>query len=156
MDAQSLQHIAPPSKYSASVRFDLEMLYSRVPPKFAGFVLLVLSFDGSTKTEKHGGYGSCSWILWILLEWTIVIAESLPVGDYGRSGRAHWNESGHINSVITKRDRPDHRRILEDRDPEKHGGDLMQEGFVTSETSVSQGIGRAISLRTLPACNALL
>ena len=39
---------------------------------FSGFVL---SFDGSAKTEKHGGgYGSCSWILWKLPDWNIVIA----------------------------------------------------------------------------------
>jgi hypothetical protein len=44
-----------------------------VPPTFVGFVL---SFDGSAKTEKHGGYGSCSWILWKLQEWTILIAAS--------------------------------------------------------------------------------
>ncbi|OWY94557.1 hypothetical protein PHMEG_00035677 [Phytophthora megakarya] len=35
-----------------------------------------MSFDGSAKTEKYGGYGSCSWILWQLPEWTIVTAAS--------------------------------------------------------------------------------
>ena len=36
----------------------------------------MLSFDGSAKTEKHGGYGSCAWILWRLPEWNIVVAGS--------------------------------------------------------------------------------
>ncbi|OWZ14183.1 hypothetical protein PHMEG_00012375 [Phytophthora megakarya] len=35
-----------------------------------------MSFDGSAKTEKYGWYGSCSWILWQLPGWTIVIAAS--------------------------------------------------------------------------------
>ena len=68
-----LRHISPPAKHSASVRLDPEIIYARVPPTFVGFVL---SFDGSAKTEKHGGYGSCSWILWKLQEWTILIASS--------------------------------------------------------------------------------
>ncbi|KAE9003326.1 hypothetical protein PR002_g17378 [Phytophthora rubi] len=54
---ESLAHIAPPSKGSASVRMDPELLYARVPSDFVGHVL---SFDGSAKTEKNGGYGSCS------------------------------------------------------------------------------------------------
>ncbi|GMF21130.1 unnamed protein product [Phytophthora lilii] len=37
---------------------------------------LVLSFDGLAKIPKHGGYGSCAWILWQLPEWTIVTAAS--------------------------------------------------------------------------------
>ena len=55
------------------VRLDPELLYARVRPTFVG---LVLSFNGSAKTEKHGGFGSCSWILWELPEWTILIAAS--------------------------------------------------------------------------------
>ncbi|KAG3024082.1 hypothetical protein PC120_g7217 [Phytophthora cactorum] len=27
-----------------------------------------------SKAEKHSGYGSCSWVLWRLPEWTIVAA----------------------------------------------------------------------------------
>ena len=54
---ESLQHIVPPSKHSASMRLDPELLYARVPPVFAGFVL---SFEGSAKTEENRGYGSCS------------------------------------------------------------------------------------------------
>ena len=57
---ESLQHIAPPLKDSASVRLSPELPHSRVSPIFASFVLF---FDGSAKTEKHGGYGSCSWML---------------------------------------------------------------------------------------------
>ncbi|KAE8898883.1 hypothetical protein PF001_g25792 [Phytophthora fragariae] len=70
---ESLAHIAPPSKGSASVRMDPELLYARVPSDFVGHVL---SFDGSAKTEKNGGYGSCSWILWRLPTWDIEIAAS--------------------------------------------------------------------------------
>ncbi|KAG6621882.1 reverse transcriptase [Phytophthora cinnamomi] len=64
---------APPSKSSATVRMDPELLYARVPVAFKGNVL---SFDCSAKTEKNGGYGSCSWILWRLPEWHIEIAAS--------------------------------------------------------------------------------
>ncbi|KAG3062498.1 hypothetical protein PI125_g24514 [Phytophthora idaei] len=52
---------------------DPALLYARLPIGYNG---IVLSFDGSAKTEKHGGYGSCSWILWPLPELTIVIAAS--------------------------------------------------------------------------------
>ncbi|KAG3233235.1 hypothetical protein PI124_g21689 [Phytophthora idaei] len=50
---------------------DPAMLYARLPRDFRGFFV---SFDGSAKTEKYGGYGSCSWVLWSLPEWKIVIA----------------------------------------------------------------------------------
>ncbi|GMF43589.1 unnamed protein product [Phytophthora fragariaefolia] len=70
---ESLSHLAPPSKNSATVRIDPELLYAHIPQDFAGHVL---SFDGSAKTEKNGGYGSCSWILWSLPSWDIVIAAS--------------------------------------------------------------------------------
>ncbi|POM67527.1 LOW QUALITY PROTEIN: Hypothetical protein PHPALM_16459 [Phytophthora palmivora] len=70
---ESLEHIAPPSKNSATVRLDPELLYAKLPRHYKGHVL---SFDGSAKTEKNGGYGSCSWILWRLPEWDIEIAAS--------------------------------------------------------------------------------
>ncbi|KAE9266543.1 hypothetical protein PF001_g30435 [Phytophthora fragariae] len=70
---ESLASVTPPSKGSPNVRLDPHMLYARLPISYSGHVL---SFDGSAKTEKHGGYGSCSWILWKLPEWTIVIAAS--------------------------------------------------------------------------------
>jgi len=35
----------------------------------------VLTFDGSAKTKKNGGYGSYSWILWQLPAWDIEEAE---------------------------------------------------------------------------------
>ncbi|POM71295.1 Hypothetical protein PHPALM_12154 [Phytophthora palmivora] len=70
---ESLKHIAPPSKNSATVRLDPELLYAKLPRHYKGHVL---SFDGSAKTEKNGGYGSCSWILWHLPEWNIEIAVS--------------------------------------------------------------------------------
>ncbi|EGZ09081.1 hypothetical protein PHYSODRAFT_524739, partial [Phytophthora sojae] len=52
---------------------DPELLYAHVPRDFKGHVL---SFDGSAKTAKYGGFGSCSWILWRLLDWNIEIAAS--------------------------------------------------------------------------------
>ncbi|GMF51331.1 unnamed protein product [Phytophthora fragariaefolia] len=50
---ESLSHLAPPSKNSATERLDPELLYAHVPQDFVGHVL---SFDGSAKTEKNGGY----------------------------------------------------------------------------------------------------
>ncbi|POM73947.1 Hypothetical protein PHPALM_9154 [Phytophthora palmivora] len=71
---ESLEHIAPPSKNSASIRLNPELLYAKLPRHYKGHVL---SFDGSAaKTEKNGGYGSWSWILWRLPEWDIEIAAS--------------------------------------------------------------------------------
>ncbi|GMF16628.1 unnamed protein product [Phytophthora fragariaefolia] len=56
----SLSHLASPSKNSATVRLDPERICAHVPRDFVGHVL---SFDWSAKTEKNGGYGSCSWII---------------------------------------------------------------------------------------------
>ncbi|GMF27871.1 unnamed protein product [Phytophthora fragariaefolia] len=70
---KDLQRIAPPSKRTPMVRMDPELLYARLPNDHRGFVL---SFDGSAKTPKHGGYGSCAWILWRLPDWKIEIAAS--------------------------------------------------------------------------------
>ncbi|KAG3068516.1 hypothetical protein PI125_g23398 [Phytophthora idaei] len=68
---ESLAPLAPPNKGSPTVRMDPAMLYARLPRDYRGFVV---SFDGSAKTEKYGGYGSCSWVLCSLPEWKIVIA----------------------------------------------------------------------------------
>ncbi|KAG3044413.1 hypothetical protein PC121_g21919 [Phytophthora cactorum] len=68
---ESLAPLAPPNKGSTTIRMDPAMLYARLPRDYRGFVV---SFDGSAKTEKYGGYGSCSWVLWSLPEWKIVIA----------------------------------------------------------------------------------
>ncbi|GMF32104.1 unnamed protein product [Phytophthora fragariaefolia] len=46
---------------------------ARLPNEHRG---VVLSFDGSAKTTKHGGYGSCAWILGRLPDWKIEIAAS--------------------------------------------------------------------------------
>ncbi|OWY98148.1 hypothetical protein PHMEG_00031156 [Phytophthora megakarya] len=54
-------------------RVGINLLYAQLPHDYEG---LVVSFDGSAKTEKNGGYGSCSWIVWKLPEWQIVIAAS--------------------------------------------------------------------------------
>ncbi|KAE9034111.1 hypothetical protein PR002_g8314 [Phytophthora rubi] len=69
----SLALVAPPTKGSPTVRMDPELLYARLPRGYQG---LVVSFDGSAKTAKYGGYGSCSWIVWRFPEWSIVIAAS--------------------------------------------------------------------------------
>ncbi|GMF24391.1 unnamed protein product [Phytophthora fragariaefolia] len=70
---KALQRVAPPSKRTPMVRMDPELLYARLQNDRRGFVL---SFDGSAKTPKHGGYGSCAWILWRLPDWKIKIAAS--------------------------------------------------------------------------------
>ncbi|POM70725.1 Hypothetical protein PHPALM_12794, partial [Phytophthora palmivora] len=74
---RSLKHIAPPSKNSATVRLDPELLYAKLARHYKDHVL---SFDGSAKTEKNGGYGSCSWILWRLPDWDIEIAATEYTG----------------------------------------------------------------------------
>ncbi|GMF34546.1 unnamed protein product [Phytophthora fragariaefolia] len=70
---KALHRVAPPSKRTPMVRMDPELLYARLPNDHRGFVL---SFDGSAKTPKHGGYGSCAWILWRLPDWKIETAAS--------------------------------------------------------------------------------
>ncbi|GMF17723.1 unnamed protein product [Phytophthora fragariaefolia] len=65
--------LAPPSKGSATVRTTPHLFYASITRSYDGYVL---SFDGSAKTENHGGHGSCSWILWKLPAWGIVIAAS--------------------------------------------------------------------------------
>ncbi|OWY93811.1 hypothetical protein PHMEG_00036649 [Phytophthora megakarya] len=69
----SLELIAPPQKGSPTARIDPQLLYAKLPFDYSGFVV---SFDGSAKTEKNGGYGSCAWVVWRLPEWTIVLAAS--------------------------------------------------------------------------------
>ncbi|OWZ07729.1 hypothetical protein PHMEG_00019844 [Phytophthora megakarya] len=69
----SLALVAPPTKGSPSTRLDPSLLYAQLPHDYEGFVV---SFDGSAQTEKNGVYGSCSWIVWKLPEWQIVIAAS--------------------------------------------------------------------------------
>ncbi|POM68015.1 LOW QUALITY PROTEIN: Hypothetical protein PHPALM_15877 [Phytophthora palmivora] len=51
--AESLEHIAPPSKNLATIRLDPELLYAKLPRHYKG---------------------TCSWILWRLPEWDIEIA----------------------------------------------------------------------------------
>ncbi|GMF31693.1 unnamed protein product [Phytophthora fragariaefolia] len=70
---EAVAPLAPPSKGSATVRMAPHLLYASITRDYDGYVL---SFDGSAKTEKHGGHGSCSWILWKLPAWDIVIAAS--------------------------------------------------------------------------------
>ncbi|OWZ00663.1 LOW QUALITY PROTEIN: hypothetical protein PHMEG_00028100 [Phytophthora megakarya] len=69
----SLATVTPPMRGSSTVRMDPQLLYARLPRSYSG---LVVSFDGSAKTEKYGGYGSCSCIIWRLPGWTIVTAAS--------------------------------------------------------------------------------
>ncbi|GMF54794.1 unnamed protein product [Phytophthora fragariaefolia] len=70
---ETLKRSTLPSKNLVTMRMDPELLYAEVPPGYKGYVL---SFHGSTKTTKNGGYGSCSWILWKLPFWDIEIAAS--------------------------------------------------------------------------------
>ncbi|GMF43549.1 unnamed protein product [Phytophthora fragariaefolia] len=70
---KALQRVAPPSKRTPMVRMDPALLFARLPNDHRGFVL---SFDGSANTQKHGGYGSCAWILWRIPDWKIEIAAS--------------------------------------------------------------------------------
>ncbi|OWZ16024.1 LOW QUALITY PROTEIN: hypothetical protein PHMEG_00010244 [Phytophthora megakarya] len=67
----SLEIIAPPQKGSLTARIDPQLLYAKLPLDYSG---LVVSFDGSAKTDKNGGYGSCALVVWRLPEWTIVLA----------------------------------------------------------------------------------
>ncbi|OWZ03715.1 hypothetical protein PHMEG_00024503 [Phytophthora megakarya] len=69
----SLSLVTPPTKGSPSTRLDPSLLYAQLPHDYEGFVV---SLDGSAKTEKNGGYGSCLRIVWKLPEWQIVIAAS--------------------------------------------------------------------------------
>ncbi|OWY99006.1 hypothetical protein PHMEG_00030075 [Phytophthora megakarya] len=69
----SLELVAPPQRGSPTARIDPQLLYAKLPLDYSG---LVVSFDGSAKTEKNGGYGSCAWVVWRLPEWTIVLAAS--------------------------------------------------------------------------------
>ncbi|OWZ05804.1 hypothetical protein PHMEG_00022034 [Phytophthora megakarya] len=85
----SHEAVTPATKGSQRVRVDPELLYARLLSSYTGFVM---SFDGSAKTEKYGGDGSCSWILWGLPEWTIVTAASafleattVNVAEYSRT-----------------------------------------------------------------------
>ncbi|KAG2760557.1 hypothetical protein PC116_g26048 [Phytophthora cactorum] len=57
---ESLAPLAPPNKGSPTIRMDPAMLYGRLARDYRGFVV---SFDGPAKTEKYGGYSSCSWVL---------------------------------------------------------------------------------------------
>ncbi|OWY96015.1 hypothetical protein PHMEG_00033827 [Phytophthora megakarya] len=58
----SLAFVAPPTKGSPSTRLDPSLLYAQLPHDYQRFGV---SFDGSAKTEKNDGYGSCSWIIGI-------------------------------------------------------------------------------------------
>ena len=70
---ESLAYTAPCSNRVTVIRLDPELLYARVSSEFSGFVM---SFDGSSKTAKHGVFGGCAQISWKLSEWSIVMAAS--------------------------------------------------------------------------------
>ncbi|OWZ03337.1 hypothetical protein PHMEG_00024948 [Phytophthora megakarya] len=53
----SLALVTPPTKGSPSTRLNTSLLYAQLPHNYEG---VVVSFDGSAKAEKNGGYGSCS------------------------------------------------------------------------------------------------
>ncbi|OWY95789.1 hypothetical protein PHMEG_00034119, partial [Phytophthora megakarya] len=69
----SLALVEPPTKGSPSTRLDPSLLYAQLPHDYEEFVV---AFDGSANTEKNGGFGSCSWIVWKLPEWQVVTAVS--------------------------------------------------------------------------------
>ncbi|KAG6943190.1 hypothetical protein JG688_00017734, partial [Phytophthora aleatoria] len=56
---ESLPPLAAQSKYVPTVRTNPSLIYAKLPRDYRGFVM---SFDGSAKTGKYGGYGNCSWI----------------------------------------------------------------------------------------------
>ena len=86
----------------------------------------------SVKVDVHGYCGNYP-------ERAIGIAASAYLSaNMVKSGRVHWNGYRHTSSIRSQRVRPDHCRQLQARDSAIHEGDRMQEGFVTSETSVSQ------------------
>ncbi|OWZ18148.1 LOW QUALITY PROTEIN: hypothetical protein PHMEG_0007805 [Phytophthora megakarya] len=49
----SLATVTSHTKGSSTVHVDPPLLYARLPKSYCGFVV---SFDGSAKTEKYGGY----------------------------------------------------------------------------------------------------
>ncbi|OWZ01979.1 hypothetical protein PHMEG_00026541 [Phytophthora megakarya] len=57
----SLELVAPPQKGSPTARINPQLLYTKLPLDDSG---LVVYFDGSAKTEKNEGYGSCAWVVW--------------------------------------------------------------------------------------------
>ncbi|OWY92559.1 LOW QUALITY PROTEIN: hypothetical protein PHMEG_00038394 [Phytophthora megakarya] len=94
----SLATVTPPTKGSSTVRMDPQLLYARLPKPYRGFVV---SFDGAAKTNKYGGYGSSSWIIWRLPDWTIVTAASA----YLEATTVNLDEySGMNNSVQAAQD----------------------------------------------------
>ncbi|GMF50585.1 unnamed protein product [Phytophthora fragariaefolia] len=73
----ALAPVAPPKQGSPTTRLDPSLLYARIPIYHDG---VVVSCDGSAKTPKFGGYDSCSWIVWRLPDWKIVIAANTYLG----------------------------------------------------------------------------
>ena len=60
---ESLRHIAPPAKHSASVRLDPEILYALVPPTFVGLYCRAKALQRRRIMAAMGGargyYGNC-------------------------------------------------------------------------------------------------
>ncbi|GMF39326.1 unnamed protein product [Phytophthora fragariaefolia] len=125
---KALQRVAPPSKRTPMVRMDPVLLYARIPNDHRGFVL---SFDGSAKTPKHGGYGSCAWILWLLPDWKIEIAAGA------------YLESTTLNQA-------DRRWCLETRNPAIARGDRMPEGVAFDSAEHTPMARCEISIRQIP------
>ncbi|OWY99479.1 hypothetical protein PHMEG_00029510 [Phytophthora megakarya] len=141
---KSLALVTPPTKGSPSTRIDPSLLYAQLPHDYDG---LVVSFDGSAKTEKNGGYGSCSWIVWNLPEWHIVIAAS-AYREVTTVNMAEYN--GMNNGVVLN----DHRKselkelnriqemIYESASDENKVMESESENFVQN----AQGITRQVSI----------
>ncbi|OWZ10082.1 hypothetical protein PHMEG_00017118, partial [Phytophthora megakarya] len=123
--------VAPPTKESPSTRMDPSLLYAQLPHDYDG---LVVSFYGSAKTEKNGGYGGYSWVVWKLPECHIVIAVSAYL-EVSTVNMAEYN--GMNNGVLAALEhRAEHLVIVgEVGNPAITRGDRMSEGFSSSDAN---------------------
>ncbi|POM75125.1 LOW QUALITY PROTEIN: Hypothetical protein PHPALM_7816, partial [Phytophthora palmivora] len=148
---EAVAPLAPPSKGSATVRLAPHLLYASIARDYTGYVL---SFDGSAKTEKHGGYGSCSWILWRLPAWDIVIAASAHLSSTTVNIAEYTGMNNGVKAAI------DHGRFNYCRrftacNPAIHGGDSLSEGDSTVQLTRHKELTAQInSVRYLHAIRA--
>ncbi|KAE9326546.1 hypothetical protein PF001_g2364 [Phytophthora fragariae] len=162
---ESLASVAPPSKGSPSVRLDPHLMCARLPTSYCGHVL---SFDGSAKTEKHGDYVSCSWILWKLPEWTIVIAASayLEATTVDIAGYAGIN-NGVSAALTTLMTQPNHHReivaklrsvkyVHAVREFNAAADSLASKTLETKASAVTTSEARIVELRALNRINEVI
>ncbi|GMF45520.1 unnamed protein product [Phytophthora fragariaefolia] len=144
---KALQRVAPPSKRYPMVRMDPALLYPRLTNDHRGFVL---SFDGSAKTSKHGGYGSCTWILWRLPDWKIEMAASayLESTTVNQAEYMGMNEGLRAAQAYGVTDLVDVG--LETRNPTISRGDRMPEGVAFDAAEHTPRARCEISIRQIP------